>query len=86
MKTVLAQECIRYNKLVDVMELTLPQLDKALQGLVVMSGELESMGCLPRGIDVAVMQACLSMPQVVPDIPVTMWRKKIFIVYTCAKR
>ena len=34
---VLAQECIRYNKLVDVMELTLPQLDKALQGLVVMS-------------------------------------------------
>ena len=27
---VLAQECIRYNKLVDVMELTLPQLDKAL--------------------------------------------------------
>ena len=41
---VLAQECIRYNKLVDVMELTLPQLDKALQGLVVMSGELEAMG------------------------------------------
>ena len=26
------------------MELTLPQLDKALQGLVVMSGELEAMG------------------------------------------
>merc|ERR1711934_1118783 len=44
MNTVLAQECIRYNKLVDVMELTLPQLDKALQGLVVMSGELEAMG------------------------------------------
>ena len=41
---MLAQECIRYNKLVDVMELTLPQLDKALQGLVVMSGELEAMG------------------------------------------
>merc|ERR1711934_230826 len=41
MNTVLAQECIRYNKLVDVMELTLPQLDKALQGLVVMSGALE---------------------------------------------
>jgi dynein heavy chain len=44
MNTVLAQECIRYNKLVHVMQLTLPELAKALQGLVVMSGELEAMG------------------------------------------
>ncbi|KAH8062371.1 dynein light chain binding protein [Aureococcus anophagefferens] len=44
MNTVLAQECIRYNKLITVMELTLPELAKALQGLVVMSNELESMG------------------------------------------
>ena len=44
MNTVLAQECIRYNKLVGIMELTLPELAKALQGLVVMSGELEAMG------------------------------------------
>jgi dynein heavy chain len=42
MNTVLLQECIRYNKLISVMELTLPALLKALKGLVVMSGELEA--------------------------------------------
>jgi dynein heavy chain len=42
MNTVLLQECIRYNKLIDVMEKTLPELLKALKGLVVMSSELES--------------------------------------------
>lgn len=43
MNTVLAQECIRYNKLVDVMQITLPELGRALKGLIVMSNELESM-------------------------------------------
>ena len=38
------QECIRYNKLIDVMERSLPELQKALKGLVVMSGELEAVG------------------------------------------
>eukprot|EP00607_Mallomonas_marina_P008255 CAMPEP_0182417146 /NCGR_PEP_ID=MMETSP1167-20130531/1548_1 /TAXON_ID=2988 /ORGANISM="Mallomonas Sp, Strain CCMP3275" /LENGTH=489 /DNA_ID=CAMNT_0024590475 /DNA_START=849 /DNA_END=2315 /DNA_ORIENTATION=- len=42
MNTVLLQECIRYNKLIDVMEETLPMLQKALLGLVGMSAELES--------------------------------------------
>jgi dynein heavy chain, axonemal len=42
MNTVLLQECIRYNKLIQAMELSLPELLKALKGLVVMSGELES--------------------------------------------
>jgi len=44
MNTVLLQECIRFNKLISVMQETLPMLRKALKGLVVMSGELESMG------------------------------------------
>lgn len=38
------QECIRYNKLIDIMEQSLPELQKALKGLVVMSGELEAVG------------------------------------------
>jgi dynein heavy chain len=44
MNTVLGQECIRYNKLLGEMHATLPELRKALQGLVVMSNELEAMG------------------------------------------
>jgi len=43
MNTVLIQECIRYNGLINEMLDTLPQLQQALQGLVVMSGELEVM-------------------------------------------
>jgi len=42
MNTVLLQECIRYNKLISAMEITLPQVIKALKGLVVMSNELEA--------------------------------------------
>jgi dynein heavy chain, axonemal len=42
MNTVLVQECIRYNKLIDSMMSTLPLLMSALKGLVVMSAELEA--------------------------------------------
>lgn len=44
MLQVLVQECIRYNKLVEIMQRTLPELQKALRGLVVMSAELEAVG------------------------------------------
>jgi dynein heavy chain len=43
MNTVLAQECLRYNKLVREIRRTLPQLARAVKGLVVMSGELDTM-------------------------------------------
>ena len=42
MNTVLLQECIRYNKLIERILIDLPELMKALQGLVVMSGELDA--------------------------------------------
>eukprot|EP00854_Cymbomonas_tetramitiformis_P006969 gene6969-8311_t len=42
MNTVLAQECIRYNGLLGVMQVTLREGLKALKGLVVMSPDLES--------------------------------------------
>merc|ERR1711916_76271 len=44
MNTVLVQECIRYNRLLEVMRSTLPELRRALKGEVVMSAELDAMG------------------------------------------
>ncbi len=43
MNTVLIQEIIRYNRLLNVIHRTLQDLLKALKGLVVMSQELEDM-------------------------------------------
>jgi len=43
MNTVLQQEVIRYNKLLSVMHKSLKDLQLALKGIVVMSGELEAM-------------------------------------------
>ena len=42
MNTVLIQECIRYNKLIEAMEKSLPEVLKAMKGLVVMSTDLEA--------------------------------------------
>jgi dynein heavy chain len=43
MNTVLVQECIRYNRLLSVMDESLKMVKKALIGLIVMSEDLEKL-------------------------------------------
>jgi len=41
MNTVLVQELIRYNRMIEIMKTSLVNLQKGLKGLVVLSEELE---------------------------------------------
>lgn len=43
MNTVLTQECLRFNRVIEALRATLLQLVKAVKGLVVMSNDLEKM-------------------------------------------
>lgn len=44
MNTVLTQELMRFNRLIELVETALKDVQKAMKGLVVMSAELEQMG------------------------------------------
>ena len=44
MNTVLCQELVRFNRLLEVVHESLAGLQKALRGLVLMSGDLEALG------------------------------------------
>jgi len=44
MNTVLVQELIRFNRVIGVVSSSLKEVQRAVKGLVVMSGELEAMG------------------------------------------
>jgi len=43
MNTVLVQELIRYNRLIEIMAITLANVKKALKGLIVMSEDMEKL-------------------------------------------
>lgn len=66
MNTVLTQECIRYNNLLDVMDRSLKETIKALKGLVVMSPELEGVAYSMYDNQVPEMWAAKAYPSLKP--------------------
>jgi dynein heavy chain len=70
MNTVLQQEVLRYNKLLKVMRTSLVDIQKALKGLVVMSGSLEQMGLSLFNNQVPDMWASAAYPSLKP---LSMW-------------
>eukprot|EP00294_Goniomonas_avonlea_P007519 CAMPEP_0114565520 /NCGR_PEP_ID=MMETSP0114-20121206/14353_1 /TAXON_ID=31324 /ORGANISM="Goniomonas sp, Strain m" /LENGTH=1925 /DNA_ID=CAMNT_0001751771 /DNA_START=60 /DNA_END=5835 /DNA_ORIENTATION=- len=66
MNTVLQQEVLRYNKLLAVIRKSLIDIGKAIQGLVVMSGQLEQMGTSLFNNQVPEMWQSVSYPSMKP--------------------
>lgn len=66
MNTVLIQECIRYNKLINTIMISLPDLLKAIKGLVVMSNELESIANSLAGNQVPGSWSTVAYPSMKP--------------------
>lgn len=66
MNTVLVQEVLRYNKLLDVVTTSLRDLLKAIKGIVVMSNELEEMGNSMFNNQIPEMWDAVSYPSLMP--------------------
>jgi dynein heavy chain len=66
MNTVLVQECIRYNRLLDIMRSSLGDIQKALTGLVVMSKDLDDMGTALFGNKVPALWEARAYPSLKP--------------------
>jgi len=66
MNTVLQQECIRYNKVIDKLLSSLKDIRKALKGEVVMTAELEEMGVSLFNNQVPSMWAKVAYPSLKP--------------------
>jgi len=66
MNTVLTQELIRFNRLIETVTITLRDVQKAVKGLVVMSGELEQLGNSMVIGKVPLMWAAVAYPSLKP--------------------
>ena len=66
MNTVLCQEMVRFNRLIAVIKKSLADLSKALEGLVVMSGDLEDLGNAMYEGKIPKMWASKSYPSLKP--------------------
>ena len=66
MNTVLQQELLRFNTLLDVVNSTLIELQKAIQGLVLLSADLEQMGTSMVEGSVPTMWKTYSYPSLKP--------------------
>ena len=69
MNTVLVQEIIRYNRLLSIMHSSLPDLLKALKGLVVMSESLDRMGASLHDQTVPANWQARAYPSLMPLAP-----------------
>lgn len=66
MNTVLTQELIRFNRLIFVIRKSLNEVQRALKGLVVMSGDLEAMGNSMVNGQVPEMWSAVAYPSLKP--------------------
>jgi len=66
MNSVLCQELVRYNRLIDVIHSSLANFLKALKGLIVMSGDLDALGSAMYDGKIPAMWSGKSYPSLKP--------------------